>query len=87
MSYNGWTNFATWRVNLEVFDGCELQDVTDNDAADLSDYELGIQLKEYAESLIFEVHSGEISELCIDYARCFLAQVNWMEIARGFLEE
>jgi len=20
-SYNGWTNYATWRVNLEMFDG------------------------------------------------------------------
>ena len=19
--YNGWTNYATWRVNLEIFDG------------------------------------------------------------------
>jgi len=22
--YNGWTNYATWRVNLEVFDGLHL---------------------------------------------------------------
>jgi hypothetical protein len=22
-TYNGWTNYATWRVNLEVFDGSE----------------------------------------------------------------
>ena len=21
--YNGWTNYATWRVNLEMFDGFE----------------------------------------------------------------
>jgi hypothetical protein len=21
--YNGWTNYATWRVNLEIFDGME----------------------------------------------------------------
>ena len=20
-TYNGWTNYATWRVNLELFDG------------------------------------------------------------------
>jgi hypothetical protein len=20
-TYNGWTNYATWRVNLEIFDG------------------------------------------------------------------
>jgi hypothetical protein len=27
MSYNGWTNYATWRVNLEVIDGVELRDL------------------------------------------------------------
>lgn len=27
MSYNGWTNYATWRVNLEVLDGVELRDL------------------------------------------------------------
>jgi hypothetical protein len=24
--YNGWTNYATWRVNLEIFDGIDLMD-------------------------------------------------------------
>jgi len=23
-TYNGWTNYATWRVNLEVFDGTHI---------------------------------------------------------------
>ena len=22
-TYNGWTNYATWRVNLEIFDGLD----------------------------------------------------------------
>ena len=22
-TYNGWSNYATWRVNLEIFDGGE----------------------------------------------------------------
>ena len=22
-TYNGWTNYATWRVNLELFDGSD----------------------------------------------------------------
>ena len=25
-TYNGWTNYATWRVNLEVFDGGDWKD-------------------------------------------------------------
>jgi hypothetical protein len=24
--YNGWTNYATWRVNLEMFDGANWND-------------------------------------------------------------
>ena len=27
--YNGWTNYATWRVNLEIFDGNELDELFD----------------------------------------------------------
>ena len=26
-TYNGWTNYATWRVNLEIFDGIEPRDM------------------------------------------------------------
>ena len=22
--YNGWTNYATWRINLEIIDGIEI---------------------------------------------------------------
>ena len=25
-TYNGWTNYATWRVNLEIFDGFDPYD-------------------------------------------------------------
>lgn len=25
-TYNGWTNYATWRVNLEIFDGTSASD-------------------------------------------------------------
>jgi hypothetical protein len=30
--YNGWTNYATWRVNLEMFDG-----ITANEFSSFSD--------------------------------------------------
>ena len=28
-TYNGWTNYATWRVNLEIFDGMDFRDRAD----------------------------------------------------------
>ncbi len=47
-TYNGWTNYETWRVNLEVFDGFDPSEYYS--AFDLEDaYELGQSLKAYAE--------------------------------------
>lgn len=76
--YNGWTNYATWRVHLEVFDGI----YNDCDLFDLSQeaYDLGHDLKAYAESLI---DNSSDEGLARDYALAFLSDVNWFEIARN----
>ena len=68
--YNGWTNYATWRVNLEVFDGYpwEKGEVTDE------------MCKEIAEYTIFGDADAEEC-LATGYARSFLCDVNWQEIA------
>jgi hypothetical protein len=65
--YNGWTNYATWRVNLEMFDGYD----PDGQAVSAD------MLKDMAEEMIGMDASG----LCLDYAMAFLADVNWHEIA------
>ena len=72
---NGWTNYATWRVNLEIFDGIDLRDM---DWHKLDRYDLADVLKEYAHELI-EMDARE--GLALDYARAFMADVNWREIA------
>ena len=72
--HNGWTNYATWRVNLEVFDDdscCEFFDLT-KDA-----YDLGQDLKSHVEDHIEETSEG----LAQAYALAFLSEVNWYEIA------
>lgn len=79
--YNGWTNYATWRINLEIFDGFNPWDyyqVKTIDPIALSD-----DLKEYAEQVIFEC--GECSETSLagSYAQAFLSEVNWYEIAQA----
>jgi hypothetical protein len=73
-SYNGWTNYATWRVNLEIFDGIDLRDM---DWHKLDKYDLADALKSYANEVI-EMTAGE--GLALDYARAFLADVEWYEI-------
>ena len=76
--YNGWTNYATWRINLEMFDNAELGDFWGyHDAEDVEAYELGETLKEYAEEILNEQGSG----LALDYALAFISDVNWTEIA------
>lgn len=76
--YNGWANYATWRVNLEIVDdyiaSLEPGELTFADLIDFSDY-----LADYVTDL---VTSGFDDRLPIRwYAEAFLDQVNWYEIA------
>ena len=66
-TYNGWTNYATWRVHLEMFDDMEADEpVRWQDIRDM------------AEDVV-EASSSE--GLARDYAMAFLSDVNWREIA------
>ena len=81
-TYNGWTNYATWRVNLEIFDGA------DEDTFNLKQeaYDLGQELKDYAEGLIYDMGGGE-GNIAVDYALAFLSDVNWREIAEHLIND
>jgi predicted nucleotidyltransferase len=72
-TYNGWTNYPTWRVNLEIFDGYEKK----------PEYINADSVKELAEEVIF---SDSNDSLAISYARAFLSDVNWFEIAEHLKE-
>jgi len=81
--YNGWTNYATWRVNLEMFDGMDWVEAFGNPDPELTDvYELSLALKDYAEEIIELPFGGSKAEgLALDYALAFMSDVNWYEIA------
>jgi hypothetical protein len=80
-NYNGWTNYATWRVNLEIFDGMNPAEMW----TDLTDvYELGQTLKAYAEELIDQSGAHGIA---VDYALAFLSYVDWREIAQHMADD
>ncbi len=75
--YNGWTNYATWRVNLEIIDGIEFE--TQMCAA---------TIKEIIEDVVFSQYElGNGSHLVEDYARAFISEVNFYEIAQSINEE
>lgn len=78
MSYNGWTNYATWRVNLELFDGMEPREFGRN----LDKFDLADLLKDYAEEAV----SIGANELARDYALAFLSDVDWQDIAKSMLD-
>lgn len=76
--HNGWTNYATWRVNLEMFNGHPVEIINDGGDA----YEIGQYCKEIAEEYIGEGATG----WALGYAMAFLADVNWYEIAEHMIE-
>jgi len=72
-TYNGWTNYETWRVNLGIFDGWETdgQEVCPESLQDIA-----------AEFVDISAEDG----LAKDYAMAFLDAVNWHEIAEHINE-
>jgi hypothetical protein len=93
-TYNGWTNYETWRINLEIFDGFDLSEFDGvNDPVDpelVCVHTLAEALQDYAEEIVFlDSHIGgkTPSSLMEDYARAFLADVNWYEIAKHMVDD
>ena len=84
LGHNGWTNYATWRVNLEIIDGHDWYEHEHVDA----DY-----VKELVENAVFgsllkssdgESHGNGLVE---SYANAFLSEVNYHEIAENLINE
>lgn len=74
--YNGWSNYATWRVNLEILGDIEFDEHVS------ADY-----LKEITEDCVFSGRDFSGFSLVKDYALAFLSQVNYFEIAHHVNEE
>jgi hypothetical protein len=80
-NYNGWTNYATWRINLEILG--DIQWVEEE--IEILNEEM---LEDYVENAVFENNgiSGHLG-LMEDYARAFLNNVNYREILEHILED
>jgi len=74
--YNGWTNYATWRINLEIFDGESVDDWVDGVEPSM--------LQEMAEDLV--LMDVDKQSLIASYAMAFMSEVNWHEIAEHLNE-
>ena len=80
MSYNGWTNYETWRVKLEWFD--DERSILERYSEKPDPYDLAQDLEEDVESTLEGMGSG----ITLDYALAFVSDVNWREIAENMLE-
>ena len=72
--YNGYTNYATWKVNLEILDGMEWEEKTSAEA-----------LQDLVEEIVFE--GSNIDTLQSGYANAFLSDVNYYELANTINED
>lgn len=74
--HNGWTNYATWRIALEMFDGYTVKRATREGC------------KEYVEQYLEDATMGREPLLYVGgWANAFLADVNWQEIADHLNDE
>ena len=72
--HNGWTNYATWRINLEIIDGIEIETKT-----------CAATIKEIIDDVVFSQYDG-MNSLMYDYASAFISEVNFYEIAQSINE-
>ena len=76
---NGWTNYETWKVKLEL-----IGDSHDYEVHTQSVDGLAEEMRLYCEDIILcETKQG----FAFDCAMAFLRQVNWREIAENIMGE
>ncbi len=79
--YQGWTNYWTWKFNLELLDENYWREMIDEGVyADI--FELSEAIKDFANEMVGEVTPGW-AEYWIDAA---FSEVNWREIAINVAE-
>ncbi len=77
--YNGWSNYATWRVNLEISD-----DLIQGIREDGTTFDSVLSLEETLRDQVDEAltNYGDVPDcIALDYARSFVSDVDFREIA------
>jgi len=71
MSYNGWSNYATFRVHNDILNGVTFVNTVSID-----------ELREIVTDTVFR--DIDVYYLLTDYANLFLNTVNWGELAEVY---
>lgn len=86
-TYNGWTNYATWRIQLEIVDDYVTNSL--EHAEDTTVGEMAELLEDYVDDVL--IGFGDVDEqasaMAVSYARAFVSDVNWHELAQHALDD
>ena len=82
--YNGWSNYATWRINLEIIDDYAASLVGEQTFPDVGT--LAEAMAEMVDEVLTECGTVPTS-LLLDYARAFVSDVNFHEIAEAHADD
>jgi len=77
--YNGWSNYATWRINVEIISDIEFKEEVSVD-----------YIKDIVENVVFRqslYNRYAVGYLVEDFAREFISNVNFEEIAEHINDE
>lgn len=77
--YNGWANYPTWYIALDLPTLLADMAVDQGEVGDID----GDYCKEYAYSVFYEEVSDDFAQEAVDY---FLSEVDWREIAEATKE-
>ena len=80
-TYNGWTNYETWSVHLERFDGLVLEDLALDD--NQTPTSLGHFLRSWVENDIYDIIDSHFTSILYEY----MQKVNWTEIAEHIIDK
>jgi hypothetical protein len=83
--YNGWTNYATWRIHLEIFSDSDHFAESYENVKDVHD--LSKLLEEYVQEILGQEICGDQNSLVLSYALSFVSEVNYYEIAEHIWEQ
>lgn len=72
---NGWSNYATWKVNAEILGDMDFSHVT-------YDY-----LEEIVEHEVFGNYNDKNNRLMYEFAQAFISQVDFRELAEHINED
>ena len=87
--YNGWTNYATWRVQLEIVDDLVEAECADDieRARAFTNDEWRDMIEEWVDEMVFLSHREHDDNLMMNYADAFLSDVNYYELADAAIDK